>query len=75
MKHQDVRNHLNAILDQRGRKSSRSNGTASNCVQTALIVNAVAVRDTKDDGRGPVLLVPVGAWSGFLSNLASDQLT
>jgi hypothetical protein len=40
------------------RTSSHSTGNGGECVETATIGAAVAVRDTKDNGTGPVLRFP-----------------
>ena len=40
-----------------------------NCVETATIGVAVAVRDTKDNGAGPVLRFPPQAWTDFTTTL------
>lgn len=49
------------------RKSSRSTGNP-NCVEVALGLSGVAVRDSKDPD-GPVLVVSREAFRGFLHNL------
>lgn len=49
------------------RKSSRSAANGS-CVEVAHLRQAlVAVRDTKDRGRGPVLVFTLPEWEFFLS--------
>jgi hypothetical protein len=50
------------------RKSSHSSVNGGNCVETAS-GGAVAVRDTKDDGHGPVLHFPPAAWATFTATL------
>lgn len=54
----------------RWRKSRRS-GTNSDCVEVAELVQAVAVRDSKDPD-GPALAFPRPAWSAFIA--ATRQL-
>ena len=56
------------------RKSSWSayNG---NCVEVAILRGVVvAVRDTNDAGRGPVLTFGPWAWDSFLDALKKDDL-
>jgi hypothetical protein len=45
---------------------SMSNG---HCVQVGQGAAVVGVRDTKDDGRGPVLVFSAGAWETFTGRL------
>jgi Domain of unknown function (DUF397) len=48
------------------RKSSYS-GLNGNCVEVAqLRPDFIGVRDTKDAGRGPVLVFDAAAWHSFL---------
>ena len=47
------------------RKSSRSQGNGSNCVEVGRVVEAVLVRDTKNRGGGQLAFTP-GSWSRFL---------
>jgi hypothetical protein len=47
------------------RKSSRSSGGESNCVEVAPLDQRMAVRDSKRP-HGPVLVVPVQAWRAFV---------
>jgi hypothetical protein len=51
------------------RKSSRSNGQA-NCVEVAFLADngAVALRDTKDQGHGPVLVFAASEWAAFIGS-------
>lgn len=54
------------------RKSSRSSGGTSNCVEMAVAVDGtVGVRDSKDRG-GPVLEFPNSAWNLFITTLRYD---
>jgi Domain of unknown function (DUF397) len=54
--------------DNSWRKSSYSSTTGGNCVEVASD-GGVLVRDTKDNGIGPVLSVPAAAWSRFLDGI------
>ena len=60
------------------RTSSYSSGNGGECVEVASPEGAVAVRDTKQNGTGPVLRFSPGAWSRFASqvkrSLASGRL-
>lgn len=50
------------------RKSTYSSGGANNCVEVGAAAG-VLVRDTKDNGTGPVLGFTATAWTEFLSSL------
>jgi hypothetical protein len=50
------------------RKSSYSNG-ANACIETGRVPGAVLVRDTKDNGTGPVLRVTPGDWARFTASV------
>ncbi len=49
------------------RKSSYS-ANSGNCVEVSLREHAVAVRDSKQDGRGPILEISAAAWRDFLAS-------
>jgi hypothetical protein len=51
------------------RKSTYSTSNGGNCVETATLGALVAVRDTKDDGQGPVLRFTPRAWAEFTTTL------
>jgi hypothetical protein len=51
------------------RKSSHSTTSGGDCLETAILGAAVAVRDTKDNGGGPVLRFPPQAWTTFTTTL------
>jgi len=51
------------------RKSSYSNGGMDNCVEAAPACGAVLVRDTKDNGGGPVLRLTPADWHAFTSRV------
>jgi hypothetical protein len=51
------------------RKSSHSNGGSNNCVEAGHVTGAVLVRDTKDNGAGPVLRLTAADWRAFTSRL------
>ncbi|MEU1997156.1 DUF397 domain-containing protein [Nocardia gamkensis] len=55
------------------RKSTYS-GPDGNCVEVAFLVDGnVAVRDTKDSGRGPVLAFAPGEWDAFLMGFSTGE--
>ena len=57
------------------RKSSRSNGQ-SNCVEVAFLTGGrVAVRDSKQQGKGPILIFTPGEWDAFLGGAANGEFT
>jgi Domain of unknown function (DUF397) len=51
------------------RTSSYSSGNGGQCVETACVPGVVLVRDTKDNGQGPVLRVSPEAWARFMDGL------
>lgn len=53
------------------RKSSRSNTEPGQCIETAALNRAVAVRDSKDPD-GPQLRVSQDAWRQFARKLRSS---
>ncbi len=56
------------------RKSSFS-AVNGNCVEVAFRADGnVAVRDTKAQGRGPVLSFGTDEWSAFLDGIAAGEL-
>ncbi|MET7773125.1 DUF397 domain-containing protein [Nocardia sp. NPDC005366] len=55
------------------RKSTHS-GPDGNCVEVAVLGNGnVAVRDTKDNGSGPVLAFTPGEWDAFLTGVSVGE--
>jgi hypothetical protein len=50
------------------RKSSRSSGQGTECVEVALPPEAAALRDSKHRS-GPVLTVPRESWTNLLDSL------
>jgi len=53
--------------------TSSYSGNGSTCVEVASLPGGVAMRDTKNQGRGPVLTVPGPAWRAFLASLKADR--
>jgi hypothetical protein len=51
------------------RKSSYSSGNGGNCVEVGGVPGAVLVRDTKDQGRGPVLRLTSADWRRLTEGL------
>lgn len=51
------------------RKSSYSGGQGGNCIEVGHGREVIAVRDTKQVGRGPVLRVSAEAWRRFASQI------
>jgi hypothetical protein len=60
----------------RWQKSSYSAGRGE-CVETGLLpadtADAIAVRDTKANGLGPVLAFPAASWTAFVGSLKHDD--
>jgi len=51
------------------RKSSYSGNGGGNCVEVGTAAHAIAVRDTMQNGAGPVLRFPPAAWRKFAGQL------
>ena len=51
------------------RKSSYSGGSGGQCVEVASAPGLVAIRDTKDQGSGPVLRITAEAWKTFTNGI------
>jgi hypothetical protein len=57
-------------LDHHWRKSSYSGSVnTGNCVEAGTTPGAVLVRDTSDNGSGPVLAVTPGDWARLIATL------
>ena len=54
-------------------KSSFSGGTNGSCVEAAFGHDAVGVRDTKQQGKGPVLVFRPAEWSAFVSAVRTGE--
>ena len=55
------------------RKSTRSNGQGS-CVEVAFLPDGdVAVRDTKDLGKGPVMFFTPKEWRAFIGGVHDGE--
>lgn len=57
----------------RWRKSSFSGGNNGQCVEVAFDGDAVLVRDTKQQGRGPVLAFTRRGWAAFLAGARDGE--
>lgn len=53
------------------RKSSNSD--SGGCVEVAYAEGSIGVRDTKDQGRGPILVFNRREWDAFLSGAANGE--
>jgi hypothetical protein len=47
------------------RKSTYSGGSGGDCIEAGTTPGVVLVRDTKDNGEGPVLRVSAETWRAF----------
>jgi hypothetical protein len=56
----------------RWRKSSRSEDNGGQCVEVAILANAVAVRDSKNP-TGPVLVFTPAEWDAFIDGVANGE--
>ena len=55
------------------RKSTRSNGGTQTCLEAAHVPGAILVRDTKDNGHGPVLRLTSASWTAFTRSLRTPR--
>jgi Domain of unknown function (DUF397) len=55
------------------RKSSYSDANGG-CVEVAGAGRMIAVRDTKQHGRGPILECSTATWRGFIADVKSGKL-
>jgi hypothetical protein len=55
------------------RKSSYSDANGA-CVEVAAAEHIIAVRDTKQNGRGPILEFTADAWRDFIAAAKSGKL-
>ncbi len=55
------------------RKSSYSGGNGAECIEVASPGGAVVVRDTKQNGTGPVLRVTPAAWRRFAGQVKAQH--
>jgi Domain of unknown function (DUF397) len=54
-------------------KSSRSNGQNA-CVEVAFLDGGdVALRDTKDQGRGPIMVFTAAEWDAFVGGVQDGE--
>jgi hypothetical protein len=51
------------------RKSSFSGNNGGDCIEAATVPGTVLVRDTKNNGTGPVLGFAPEAWAAFTASL------
>jgi Domain of unknown function (DUF397) len=58
---------VNTLQNAAWHKSSRSGPYSDNCVEVAIVADAVGVRDSKDRD-GAVLLFTPGEWVAFLGS-------
>jgi hypothetical protein len=55
----------------RWRKSTLS--TTNGCVEVAVVGDRIAVRDSKQQGRGPVLEFTAAEWAAFLGGVRDGE--
>ncbi len=65
---------MEEIAKLRWRKSSFSGNGGPDCVEVVDRGNHVLVRDTKQDGHGPVLQLSVAAWRRFVAERKATPL-
>ncbi|OLT10867.1 hypothetical protein BJF78_28465 [Pseudonocardia sp. CNS-139] len=55
-------------------KSSFSGGNGNSCVEVAALADGERlVRDTKAQGRGPILRFPEGEWAAFVGGVNAGE--
>ncbi len=57
------------MTSENWRKSSYSGGSGGECVEVASAPGLVAIRDTKDQGAGPVLRITAESWTTFTNGI------
>jgi hypothetical protein len=57
------------------RKSSRSQGAGGDCVEVAMVPGFVGVRDSKQDGEGPILVFTPSEWGAFIAGAVDGEFT
>jgi hypothetical protein len=55
------------------RKSSYSGSNGGQCVEAGFASGRVVVRDTKQNGRGPVLAFSAQSWREFAATIKNDE--
>ncbi|ARF56009.1 MULTISPECIES: DUF397 domain-containing protein [Actinomycetes] len=53
-------------------KSSYSNGQSA-CIEVADLGSEVALRDSKQNGNGPVLTSPAEGWRAFIAGVVNGE--
>jgi hypothetical protein len=54
-------------------KSTRSGDNGGQCVEVAVLDMVVGVRDSKDRGRGPVLIFHQDEWGAFVAGAVDGK--
>jgi hypothetical protein len=55
------------------RKSTRSGDNGGQCVEVAFLDTVVGLRDSKDRGRGAVLIFALGEWGAFVAGTVDGK--
>ena len=55
------------------RKSTRSGGNGGQCVEVAFVDGAVGLRDSKQQGEGPILVFTPEEWDAFLAGVRDGE--
>jgi uncharacterized protein DUF397 len=62
------------MLSNTWKKSSRSNGNGgNNCVEVRMTSDEILVRDSKDEGTGPVLKFTRMEWLAFVGGAKDSE--
>jgi len=54
------------------RKSSYSDNGGSGCIEAGQVTGTILIRDTTQNGRGPVLRVSAETWQAFTTGVRAD---
>ncbi|QLY31251.1 DUF397 domain-containing protein [Nocardia huaxiensis] len=55
-------------------RKSKHSGPNGNCVEVAFLTDGnVAVRDSKEHGRGPILAFTPGEWDAFVAGVSDGE--
>lgn len=61
------------FTDAKWRKAIASD--SGGCVEVAYVEGVIGVRDTKQNGTGPILAFNEREWTAFLTGVASGEFT
>jgi len=68
-----MKSDTTAFVNAQWRKSTRSDANGGACVEVAVMAGIVGVRDTKDEGSGPILTFAGEEWAAFISGVKDGE--